>query len=155
MPNELRRAVAEKIFEHFDGEYPVYTEKINQNLVMPCFFAKIGNIEKINLLGGRYFLRCEVEVSFLTEGESENHLEESVAGEIFGVLNFVQVGDVKLFGRKMTWTKEDGSFSVRAYYDIFGKEETEETAMMEKIVLEEEVDGVYERGVEKEREIQK
>ncbi len=144
MPHELRKAVAEKIFEHFEGKYPVYTEKINQNLVKPCFFAKISNIEKINLLGGRFFLRCEVEVSFVLQGESENHLAESVSGELFGVLNFVKIGSVKLFGRRMNWTKEDGYVTVRVSYDIFEKEEKEETAMMEKIVLEEKIGGIYE-----------
>lgn len=145
MTEKLIAAVSEKIYDLFDGKYRVYTEKVRQNLEKPCFFTEIEEVEKVNLLGGRFFLRAKVKLLFEDCSETANYTAESMTGELFNALNFVKTDSVTLFGRKIKCKKSDSGFEMSVYYDL-GIEEVkeDETAFMGQISVKENVCGIYE-----------
>lgn len=141
----LTGAVSEKIFKTFEEKYPVYTEKVYQNVKKPCFFVEIKGVEKINLIGGRFFLRVEMNITAENESDNRNLMSEEMAGKLFNALNFVEVGEISVYGRKMNAVNDGDKMIFKVFYDVSSIKENEEdeTAFMESIGVKEDVCGIH------------
>ncbi len=146
MLSMLTGAVSEKLFELFDKKHPVYTEKVYQNVEKPCFFVEIKGVEKVNLLGGRFFLRVEMCITAEDDSDNKNLVSEKNAGKLFGALNFVKVGEISVFGRKMSAVNDGDKLVFKVLYDVSGvmEKDDDETALMESIGVKEDVCGIHE-----------
>lgn len=142
----LTGAVSEKIFKLFDKRHPVYTEKVYQNVKKPCFFVEIKGVEKINLLGGRFFLRVEMSITAEDDSDHKNLMSEKIAGKLFSALNFVEVGGISVYGRRMSAVNDGDKMIFKVFYDVSSVKENEndETALMESIGVKEDVCGIHE-----------
>ncbi len=141
----LTSAVSEKIFALFEEKYPVYTEKVFQNVKKPCFFAEIKGVEKINLLGGRFFLRVEMNITLEDDSDTKCFASEEVAKKLFCALNFVEVGEASIYGRRMSAVNDGNKMIFKVFYDVSLTEVMdEEIALMESIGVKEEFGGIHE-----------
>ncbi|MBQ6795522.1 MAG: hypothetical protein IJO83_05195 [Clostridia bacterium] len=139
MVDKLTGAVAEGIRDAFGEKAEVYTERVHQNAVKPCFFVECESMERIEMLNRNFFVRAHVAVIYENEGDEKRNEAEGITANLFKLLSLVKAGDVTLNGRRIHGKWENGALIVRVCYDIWQKEGKEECGVMEKI----EVKGVY------------
>lgn len=137
MIDVLVGAVGSMLHEKWGDEYEVYTEKVYQGAKRPCFFVECEKTEKINLLGGRFFVRADIKVTLENDSDTKIREADALIDSIFSLLNFVDVGERRIFGRRINAKWENGSMVVRSVYDVSGVIEETEGDLMEKITVKE------------------
>lgn len=138
MIEKLIETVSINVKKALGNEYKVYTEAVYQGGEKPCVFIECERLEKINLLGERYFLRAWLKVSLADDRRDKKHHADAASEALFNIMAKVCTDTVIIWGRNLTAKWENGDFTLRAYYDIYTQNK-EETEMMEKIVLRQEV----------------
>lgn len=123
MISSLTKEIGERIREGIG--YEVYTENVYQGTQKPCFFVKCENVEKKQLLGGRFFLRVGIKVELDTDSETKKYDTEKLTGMLFKIMNLVHVEDKVFHGRGTTGKWENDLFVIRSSYDVFIKEGNE------------------------------
>ncbi|MCD8049265.1 MAG: hypothetical protein LUG52_06650 [Clostridia bacterium] len=139
MVDRVIGVLAERLEEKFGERFAVYTESVKMGAEKPCFFVECEKAEKVALLGGRYMLRLSVAVKLEGEGDTARFDEQSVTGDLFEIMNLLEV-DGKLFhARGLNGSFEGKALVMRCVYDVPVKivpdEGEEEAAMMEEVTF--------------------
>lgn len=139
MVDKLVEALAENMKARWGEEYKIYTENVYQNAVKPCFFIECENVQKVQLLGGRFFLRVEMKVVFDSDSDQKKLEGDKIIGELFVMMNCIKKDDRVYNGRKIHCNKENGNLTVRGVYDLFIRKEEEGYDMMESVEIKGEI----------------
>lgn len=95
MQNEITVAVAKRVDEIFAGQYPIYTDPVEQGLETPCFFIGILKTDVQPMLGRRCLRSWEFRVQFLTEenGHGNRELMNRVSERLMEELEYITLSD--------------------------------------------------------------
>ncbi|MGM9552556.1 MAG: DUF6838 family protein [Clostridia bacterium] len=126
--DSIRKATNEKI--------PVYTEKIKQGLIKPCIFVQCENVERVTLLGDRYFLRVYVKVDYMSDSDTKMYEGDCVVEDLFSAMGMIEKDGERIRGRRISAEKNDGNLTLTAIYDVFIKDcDDTDKSLMETIEI--------------------
>ncbi len=139
MVDRVIGALAERLDEAFGERFTVYTEGVKMGAEKPCFFVECEKLEKVALLGGRYMLRFSIAVKLEGDGDTPRFDAESVTGELFEIMNVLEVEGNLLRAMGLNGRFEGKGLVMRCSYDAVVKivpdEGEEEIALMEEVTF--------------------
>lgn len=127
---DIIKAVSENIFISFGGEIPIYDNKVKQGFKTPCFFIEQKEAEVKRYLGGRYFLKQKMEISYYPKGET---LDER---KLFESLEYIVTDEGILRGKNGKIEKKDDKLVLSIEYGAFFVKE-DDAPLMEVLVEDE------------------
>lgn len=93
MVSDIVDGISNAIYANFQG-VTVYSEKIEQGLVEPCFFIMPLNPSETPLIGDRAYRTVPIDVHYFPISKSEPNKEmEQTASKLYGVLRRLQLLD--------------------------------------------------------------
>ena len=95
MQNEIVSALAGRLDELFDGEYPIYTDPAEQGLKNPCFFIGVLKTDVQPMLGRRRFRSWDLRVQFLPKenGDQNSRLMDQVSERLMEEMEYIELTD--------------------------------------------------------------
>jgi hypothetical protein len=121
MYNDIMDAVTRKLDTLFP-ETTVYTSKVDQGLIEPCFFVGFLEPSEKALLGQRYFRSTGMYVQYMPEEMEQPARELNRVLEILmESMEYLSLADGSLMrGTRRSGVSRDGVLSFFVNYDRFG-----------------------------------
>lgn len=116
---KLIDAIAEALFQEFGSTYEIYTEKVEQGLVEPCFMIRCVNPTKNVYLGAVHKRTNQFVIQYIPS-TSESYQEcISVLERLFECLEDVTLDGKPVHGTEMNGEVTDGILNFKVNYDGF------------------------------------
>jgi len=129
-------SVCSAIAECFGEDYHIYTDKVPQEFLTPCFFVSLDSSDRQERLGGRAILRCAVTVKYFPGNSIEPEGEcRWVMDRLQYALKFIETDGVTIPGFSLSGSIGKSKLSFSVVYDIFVTSE-EETEKMEVLTIQ-------------------
>lgn len=140
MINQTVSAICYRLDELY-SEYPIYRERVSQNLNPPCFTVRLISPERVPELKDRYRLHCRYDITFFPreDGTEQEQIYE-ISTELFDSLEFIVTpdGDI-LRGTNMEAEVADGILHFMVNYNVGIAHEREDDHLMETLEITEAV----------------
>ena len=116
----------------FGDAYRIYTESVQQDLAVPCFFVRCIDPANELFFGDRYQLRNQFVIEYFPESEYEQNAE---LNEVFERLNhcleYISITGDLLHGTDADSSRGDGTLQYFINYNFFGYRRDEKERMGE------------------------
>lgn len=122
-----------------DKEFPnttIYNEEIKQGFGEPCFFIKVLNSAQDKELNIRYKKNVYFDIHYFSDKEDINSDCLDMADRLYGVLEYIQVGNSLYRSTNMTHEVIDGVLHFFLQFNYHVLKEIEKTPKMEKLKQE-------------------
>ena len=121
MFNDLLGGITSAIYTKFGDTYEIYTTKIEQGLMPPCFFVRLLNPKNEMFLGRR---RCATTTAVIQYFSEETELYKDFNDtyeDLIDCLEEITVGSdsTPLRGQNFEYNIEDGVLTVMVDYDFY------------------------------------
>lgn len=126
---ELIDGIAEALFQEFGSGYEIHTEKIEQDLVEPCFLIRCLNPTKNVDLGQRYKRTNQFNIQYIPSGVDPIEECISILERLFDCLENVILQNKPVHGTELQGEITDGILTFTVNYDGFVLETNEQTFM--------------------------
>lgn len=119
MINEITDGISLAVNAEFGDSYEIYTESVKQGHEEPCFSILCLNPTVEQFMGKRYFRTNQFCIHYFPSSEETNFECQTVAERLFGVLEYITVGDDLIRGTEMHYEVVDGVLSFFVNYDMY------------------------------------
>ena len=130
-------AIAEALFQEFGSGYEIYTEKVEQGLVEPCFKIRCLNPTKNLFLGRCYKRTNQFSIQYIPSTADANEECASVLERLFECLENVILFGKPVHGTELHGEITDGILTFIVNYDGFVLKTEEQIDMGDVKVLTE------------------
>lgn len=127
-------AIAEALFQEFGSGYKIYSEKVEQGLIEPCFLIRCLNPTKNLFLGRCYKRTNQFGVQYISSTAEANEECASVLERLFECLENVVLSGKPVHGTELHGEITDGILTFTVNYDGFVLK-TEERPIMEDLEI--------------------
>lgn len=143
MVNGIKDAISIKLNQIYGDNYEIYSKDVEQGLNPPCFFIKILNPSRRQLIGNRYYLEVSCDVHYFPAVEGDNDKLDEFGMSLFDDLEYItMVNGDQIRGTNMSYEKVDGVLHFFVTYGLYVKKDVPAEDPMEEIT--------YRGGVKKE-----
>lgn len=122
-------AIAEALFQEFGSTYEIYTEKVEQGLVEPCFMIRCVNPTKNVHLGVRYKRTNQFVIQYIPSTSEAYEECISVLEKMFECLEDVTLDGKPVHGTDLNGEVTDGILNFKVNYDGFVLKQQDENGM--------------------------
>lgn len=124
MVNDVKDAISIKLNQIYGDNYESYSKDVKQGLNPPCFFIKILNSSRRQLIGNRYYLEISVDVHYFPAVKGDNDKLDEVGSSLFNDLEYITMinGD-QIRGTNMSYEKEKGVLHFFVTYTMIVKKD--------------------------------
>ena len=124
MVNDVKDAISIKLNQIYGDNYEIYSKDVEQGLNPPCFFIKILNSSRRQLIGNRYYLEISVNVHYFPSVRGNNDELDEVGMGLFDNLEYITMlnGD-QIRGINMNYEKVDGVLHFFVTYGLYVKKD--------------------------------
>lgn len=116
---KLIDAIAEALFQEFGSTYEIYTEKVEQGLVEPCFMIRCVNPTKNVYLGAVHKRTNQFVIQYIPSTAEAYEECVSVLERLFECLEDVTLDGKPVHGTEMNGEVTDGILNFKVNYDGF------------------------------------
>lgn len=135
MVNQIVDGIIKAIRVHFDDEYTIYTDSIEQDLKKPCFFIFNLNSDRQRKLKDRHKQLHFFDIQYIPKNNSEPRVEfGEVSSILMESLEYIQIDGGLLQTFEISCETIDGVLHCFVEYPLFTKKVTQEQMMLEKEV---------------------
>ena len=134
---DLINAIAEALFQEFGSGYEIYTEKVEQGLVEPCFMIRCLNPTKNIFLGRCYKRTNQFSIQYIPSTQEAHEECNSVMERLFECLENVILHEKPVHGAELHGEITDGILTFTVNYDGFVLKEEEQIHMEDVDILTE------------------
>lgn len=136
MIETIMNGITNRIYEVTDGEHPIYTKNIRQNLDTPCFYVRVLNPNNDRFLGCRRHHQYTFSIQYIA-GEEDDEAECYEMFEKLKELERISIPAAELEGKVSFENITDGVMTVLAKYDFYTYEVKDEQKMdgIEKSII--------------------
>lgn len=132
--NEIMKGIVQKIRTKYpQKQYSVYTEAVEQGLKEPCFFVFQITQSQLPMLGSRYKENSSFVVQYLTQNRAVRQECNTIAQELYGLLEYVESEGEIFHGTAMYHEIQDGILYFYADYNHFILRPKEPEEYMRKV----------------------
>ena len=135
MVDDIKSAISIKLNQIYGDNYEIYTKDVKQGLNPPCFFIKILNSSRRQLIGNRYYLEVSVDVHYFPSVRGNNDELDEVGTGLFNDLEYITMlnGD-QIRGTNMSYEKENGVLHFFVTYRMIVKKDIPAEESMGEII---------------------
>ena len=133
MINEITDGISLAINSDFGDTYEIYTESIKQGLNEPCFSILCLNPTLEQFMGKRYFRTNQFCIHYFPSSDEKRSECHAVAERLFGVLEYITVGDDLIRGTEMHCEIVDDVLSFFVNYDLYVYKDVDNEEFMETL----------------------
>ena len=133
----LTDAIAEALFQEFGSDYEIYTEKVEQGLVEPCFLIRCLNPTKNVFLGRCYKRTNQFTIQYIPSTEDAIDECHSVLERLFECLENIILSGKPIHGKELNGEITDGILVLTVNYDGFVLKSEEQYNMEDLEILTE------------------
>ena len=133
MINEITDGISLAITSDFGDTYEIYTESIKQGLNEPCFSILCLNPTLEQFMGKRYFRTNQFCIHYFPSSDEKRSECHAVAERLFGVLEYITVGDDLIRGTEMHCEIVDDVLSFFVNYDLYVYKDVDNEEFMETL----------------------
>ena len=124
MVNEIKNAISIKLNQVYGDAYEIYSKDVEQGLQEPCFFIKILNSSRRQLIGNRYYLEISVDVHYFLAVKGDNDKLDEVGMSLFDDLEYItMVNGDQIRGTNMSYEKVHGVLHFFVTYGLYVKKD--------------------------------
>lgn len=135
MINKIIDGISTKLDQVFGEDYTIYSEKVNQGLVEPCFFITFLNAEQTKRLGHRYFRRHFFNIHYMPSGPDKNLEMNTVSEILLEELEFIDVDGDLVQGTNINFEPVNGSLHFFVSYNVHALKVTDNFDQMEDVSI--------------------
>lgn len=119
METEIINGITTKLFETFGEDFTIYTENIEQNLKLPCFFVELVASSRKQIVGKRYKSENVFDIHFFTSEEEDKKKGRNVASILLEALEYINLANGDLLrGTNMHFENVDDVLHFFVNYNV-------------------------------------
>lgn len=135
MVDDIKSAISIKLNQIYGDNYEIYTKDVKQGLNPPCFFIKILNSSRRQLIGNRYYLEISVNVHYFPSVRGNNDELDEVGSSLFNDLEYItMVNGDQIRGTNMSYEKVDRVLHFFVTYGLYVKKDIPAEELMGEII---------------------
>ena len=131
MVTEIINGISTKLFKTFGENFTIYTENIEQNLKLPCFFIELVNSSSKQIVGNHYRSENAFDIHFFTSEEEDKKEGRNIASILLEALEYITLANGDLIrGTNMHFENVDDVLHFFVNYNVHLIQLTEKAERM-------------------------
>jgi len=118
MIDKIIDAVANALHTEY-ATYKIYTERVKQGLIEPCFYISVIDSTRKRVHTNRYLENNNFDILYFPLKSENNSEMQSVANELYHVCEFISIDDDKFKGFDMKHQVIDGVLHFFVSYNLY------------------------------------
>lgn len=119
MVNDVIAAVSNALYTEFGGEYRIYSDNVEQNLVRPCFFINVVRPALLPGSIGRDKMSVPLVVQYFPTSVGKRTECYAVSEQLFNCLKYPEYEGVTYRGTDLKFDINDDKLNFYVHYKFF------------------------------------